>query len=69
MSGWADIADAVPEGDEPPLCACGGHYVGAPCPMRTKTGRILTPADIEALAVEAEAGYDVAHLKDRPPRR
>jgi hypothetical protein len=27
----ADIADAVPETDEPPLCSCGKHYVGAPC--------------------------------------
>ncbi len=31
--------------------------------LRTKTGRILTDADIETLADEAEQGYDVAHLK------
>ena len=36
---------------------------------RTKTGKILTDADIEALADEAEAGYDVEHLKGKPLRR
>ncbi|MDX6296472.1 MAG: type restriction enzyme subunit [Nocardioidaceae bacterium] len=37
---------------------------------RTKTGRILTDADIEALAAEAEAeqGYDVEHLAKKPGR-
>src|SRR5215470_11620816 len=34
---------------------------------RTKTGRVLTDADIQALADEAERGYDVEHLK-RPGR-
>ncbi len=29
---------------------------------RTKTGRVLTDADFEALADEAERGYDVSHL-------
>jgi hypothetical protein len=29
---------------------------------RTKSGRILTDADIQALADEAERGYDVEHL-------
>ena len=29
---------------------------------RTKTGRILTDADIQALADEAERGYDVEQL-------
>lgn len=24
----------VPETDEPPLCTCGKHYVGAPCPVK-----------------------------------
>ena len=32
---------------------------------RTKTGKVLTDADIEALADEAERGYDVAVLKAR----
>jgi hypothetical protein len=35
----------------------------APDLYRTKTGRILTDADLEALADEAERGYDVEHLK------
>lgn len=41
------------------------------CPMVTKTGRILTEADVAALADEAERGYDVTHLhhKRRPRRR
>jgi hypothetical protein len=29
----------------------------------TKTGRKLTEADVHDLAAEAEAGYDVSHLK------
>jgi hypothetical protein len=34
-----------------------------PAPVhRTKTGRILTEADMEALAREAEQGYDVSGL-------
>ena len=35
---------------------------GATPTYRTKTGRILTDAEIEALADEAERGYDVTHL-------
>lgn len=31
----------------------------------TKKGRLLTYEEIEALAEEAERGYDVSHLKDR----
>lgn len=38
-------------------------------PLVTKSGRVLTDADIEALADEAEAGYDVSLLKEREPRR
>jgi len=37
-------------------------------PLVTKTGKVLTDADIEALADEAEAGYDVEHLKGKPNR-
>lgn len=36
-----------------------------PRTYRTKTGRVLTDADIEALAAEAERGYDVSHLHPR----
>ena len=32
---------------------------------RTPTGKVLTDADIEALAGEAERGYDVAVLRSR----
>ncbi len=39
-----------------------------PRPYRTKTGRQLTDADIEALADEAERGYDVDQLAKRPGR-
>ena len=35
---------------------------------KTKTGRILTDADFEALATEAEKGYDVSDLPRRPGR-
>lgn len=34
-------------------------------PFKTKTGKVLTDADIEALADEAERGYDVEVLKTR----
>ena len=37
-------------------------------PWVTKTGKVLTDADIEALADEAEQGYDVSHLKGKPSR-
>jgi metal-responsive CopG/Arc/MetJ family transcriptional regulator len=35
---------------------------------RTKTGRVLTDVDIQALADEAERGYDVEHLAKGPGR-
>jgi len=31
----------------------------------TSTGKVLTDADIQALADEAERGYDVEHLRQR----
>jgi uncharacterized protein (DUF4415 family) len=34
-------------------------------PYKTKTGRILSDAEIEALADEAEHGYEVEELKQR----
>jgi hypothetical protein len=33
----------------------------------TKSGKVLTDADIEALADEAERGYDVSQLRVREP--
>jgi hypothetical protein len=36
-----------------------------PKPYTTKTGRVLSDAEIEALADEAEGGYDVEDLKRR----
>jgi predicted HicB family RNase H-like nuclease len=39
-----------------------------PRTYRTKTGRVLTDADIEALADEAERGYDVEHLAKKSGR-
>lgn len=40
-------------------CVCGGEaYV-------TMTGKVLTDADIEALADEAQRGYDVSRLRAR----
>ncbi len=38
-------------------------------PIRTRTGRILTDADLNALASEAEAGYSLEFLRSRPTRR
>lgn len=57
---WSGGRDSVP-------------VLGDPTPeYQTKTGRILTDADIQALADEAERGYDIeAHpprpRKDEPP--
>ena len=39
-----------------------------PRTYRTKTGRVLTDPDIQALADEAERGYDVERLVKRPGR-
>jgi hypothetical protein len=36
-----------------------------PRTYKTKTGRVLTDADIETIADEAERGYDVEMLKAR----
>jgi hypothetical protein len=36
---------------------------------RTRSGQPITDADIEALAAEAEAGYDVDLLISRRPKR
>lgn len=59
LDGWAAFAVEV-----------GGFSVaqGWPerIPLRTATGRVLTDADVQALADEAELGYDVEHLKERP---
>ena len=34
-------------------------------PYRTKTGKVLTDAEVEALAAEVERDYDVAALRTR----
>ena len=34
-------------------------------PVKTRTGRVLSDAEIEALADQAESGYDVEQLKTR----
>ena len=36
-----------------------------PRTYRTKSGKILTDEDIEALADEAERGYDITKLRER----
>jgi len=38
---------------------------GRPRTYKTKTGKVLTDADIETMADEAEQGYDVEMLKTR----
>ena len=51
-----------------PIESSRRHRVELPDPnwLRTKTGRVLTDADIKALADEAEQGYDVDELRSRP---
>jgi len=38
------------------------YPTGNACRIVTSTGRVLTDADFEALADEAERGYDITHL-------
>ena len=45
----------------------GGPPVWVEEHLRTKTGKVLTDDDVEALADEAEAGYDVSHMKRPNP--
>lgn len=52
-----------------PNCNCGACTDDDPVPpitLRTKTGHLLTEDDIQALADEAERGYDPAKLRARP---
>jgi hypothetical protein len=53
---------------DPTICdACAAYLIAQEKkPMDSLTGRVLTDADIEALADEAERGYDVSHLTPRP---
>src|SRR6266511_101569 len=55
------VPQSAPEAGKQPVS-------GKPRAYRTKSGRVLTDADIEALADEAERGYDVARLATRPGR-
>lgn len=45
-------------------CPCGATYVAT----TTMTGRVITDEDMEAWADEAEQGYDVSKLRERPSR-
>ena len=36
--------------------------------VRTRNGRVVTDADLERMAAEAEAGYDLSTWKRRPGR-
>lgn len=45
--------------------ASSPQMVGKNEVLRTKTGRELTNEDFEALADEAERGYDIEHLRPR----
>lgn len=38
-------------------------------PLVTRSGRTMTDDEVEALADEAERGYDVSHLAIAPDRR
>jgi hypothetical protein len=63
MALAADIAlIATLLADHMERCDLTRHY-------HTKTGKVLTDEDIQALADEAERGYDVSHLKDKRDRR
>lgn len=46
---------------EPTVDYCDEHK-----PLVTKSGRIMTDAEVEALAEEAERGYDISQLRERP---
>jgi hypothetical protein len=57
--GWVVPQESKPV--DPRLVQPGGT-------LTTKTGKVLTDDDIQALADEAEQGYDVEHLKAGPRR-
>ena len=56
--------DVFAVADDMSSCRKCGKVFSHP-PLRTKSGKVLTDDDIQALADEAEAGYDVSHLKPR----
>ncbi len=61
-----ELAWCVPEVEHKPWSTPTSR---GEAPYVTKTGKVLTTEDIEALADEAERGYDVSHLKGKPNRR
>jgi hypothetical protein len=67
----ACAAYLIAQEQDPERFPLAAHFVlgatdaDAQHPMVTRTGRVLTDADIQALADEAEAGYDVSKLKPR----
>jgi hypothetical protein len=69
--GWcpngAEVGIETSEDESPgPRFYCRGCAIDfLKTPYVTKTGKILSDADIEELADEAEAGYDVSNVKDR----
>ena len=46
----------------------GDHREGANKTYQTKTGKVLTDADVEASADEVEGDYEIDALKNTPPR-
>jgi hypothetical protein len=55
------LAEAIETGSEALIVTSNGQ-AGFDGEFVTKTGKVLTDDDIQALADEAEAGYDVSHL-------
>jgi hypothetical protein len=56
-----ELEEARVDDEEPPMFR--GEET-APTEFRTRTGKVLTDADFEALADEAERGYDPEQIKD-----
>lgn len=63
-SGWWRVHESLNIEDGPhrerPVMIQEGEVV------RTKTGTVLTQEDLQRLADEAEGGYDVSRIRERP---
>lgn len=63
LAGWN--IPPLPDQESDDVTIDVGEATVVTGPAVTKTGKVLTDADFEALADEAERGYDVSHLKPR----
>jgi hypothetical protein len=59
----AKLQESVPETDEPPICWCGRHYVGADCPTPARSPSVVADELRSLSYAERLQGFD-----DHPDR-